>query len=70
MKDGTSELSLTILSPSGKEYEEKAHDPFSMQGDQQTSPFQFQLGKITIRNKKNKISFIIFILFINRIFTR
>ncbi|CAF4148596.1 unnamed protein product, partial [Adineta steineri] len=40
---GTSELSLTILSPSGKEYEEKAHDPFSMQGDQQTSPFQFQL---------------------------
>ncbi|CAF1014022.1 unnamed protein product [Adineta steineri] len=27
----------------GKESEEKAHDPFSMQGDQQTSPFQFQL---------------------------
>ncbi|CAF1302705.1 unnamed protein product [Adineta steineri] len=43
ISDGTSELSLTILSPSGKEYEEKAHDPFSMQGDQQTSPFQFQL---------------------------
>ena len=40
---GTSELSLTVLSPTGRTYSEKAHDPFEMYGEAQASPFQFQL---------------------------
>jgi WD40 repeat protein len=43
ISDGTSALSLTVLSPKGKIYEEKAHDPFKMYGESQASPFQFQL---------------------------
>jgi hypothetical protein len=40
------EPSLTILKSNAKTYEEKAHDPFHMTGDEKTLPFQFQLGKI------------------------
>ena len=45
-KEGTLDPSLTVLASKAKLYEEKAHDPFHMYGDKQTSPFQFQLGKI------------------------